>query len=249
MSKNVILRFTYHQLRNEAHAEYHEVVDAILKNCDPDTLKYRPQYNAYHTAYNTEIGVLDVVQKSPYTQEIVLQDELRDRVYMGFTTAVQSVLYHFNETKRKAAERVETVIKSYGDVAHKTYDQETSAIDDMLRELFASHSDALNVLGMDEWTDRLAAENEQFKTLMDTRYKEKSQRPKPRMADARKTVDALFTALLDYIEALVTIAGDTSPYETLIAELNAVSTRYRNLLAQQQGRRKAAAKPSPESGN
>ena len=244
MKPNEIIRLNYARLRNETHVEYHEVVDGILLKYDPVALGYKAKYDNYHTAFNSEVNVLDIVQKSPYTQEIVTQDELRDNVYQGLVTATRSFLFHFNESKRKAAERIEMVINSYGKIKRKTYDQETAAIDDLLRELFTAYSDDVALLGIGEWTNRLADDNEQFKNLMQARYQEISQRPASRMAIARKELDTVFAALLKYIEALMTVAGDISAYLPLVAELNSVTTRYRNLLAQQQGRRKAKAAPA-----
>ena len=69
------------------------------------------------------------------------------------------------------------------------------------------------------------------------RYTETSQRPTVRMRDARGNVDKCLRQILDRIEALALVNG-IDAYEAFIKELNAVSERYKNIMAQEKGDRK-----------
>ncbi|MDR2474374.1 MAG: DUF6261 family protein [Bacteroidales bacterium] len=139
--------------------------------------------------------------------------------------------------KRAAAQKIELVLEHYGNIAAKAFDQETAAIDDLLRELNDNHSADISALALGDWLARLDVENQTFKTLMANRYVEISQRPATRMKTARAEVDKAFRAMLNMIEALVMVNGNAA-YSAFIDELNAVSERYKNQLAQAAGKRK-----------
>jgi hypothetical protein len=233
--KNLFIRFIYTELRNETHVEYNETFDSILINHNPQTLGVKPLYDAYKPLLDTEVAALDIIRKSGYTSEIDEQDSRRDSIFRGFTDAVKSALNHFNAAKKEAAHKIAIVLEHYGNIAAKTLDQETAAIDDLLRELNDNHSQDILLLALADWLSQLNIENETFKTLMMARYSETAQRPTTRMKQARTDVDKAFRAILNQIEALALVNGATA-YTAFINELNAVSERYKNQLAQHAGR-------------
>jgi hypothetical protein len=234
--KRFFIRFNYTGLRNEVHVEYGETVDGIVVKHNPQMLGISPQYDTFKTSLNTEVGVLDVIMKSEYTGEISAQDAVRDGIFRGFDNAVKSAENHFNADKRRAAERIRVVLDHYGNIAVKAFDQETAAIDDLLRELNANYAADMQLLSLTDWLTQLDAENQKFKTLMSERYAETARRPRTRMKAARIETDRSLRAILDMVEALAAVNG-AEPYQPFIDELNAVSERYKNLLAQASGKR------------
>jgi hypothetical protein len=234
--KNLIIRFKYDHLRNETHVEYNETVNGLVIKCNPQTLGIAVLYGAYKSALEVEVSVLDVILKSEYTVEINAQDHVRDGIFRGFAEAVQSARHHFDPDKRKSAGKVNVVLEHYGNIAAKTFDQETAAIDDMLRELNGQYSDDVIRIGLNEWTKQLDTENQTFKHLMSERYTEAARRPTVRMKTARAETDKTLRTMLDMVDALVKVNGDEA-YLPFVNELNAVSERYRNQLAQAAGRR------------
>jgi hypothetical protein len=230
------IRFRYTELRNEAHVEYNETVDGLVIKHNPQALGILPQYDDYKVALKVEVDSLDLIRKSEYTGEIEAQDRVRDGVFRGFSDAVKSALNHFDADKRKAAEKISLVLDHYGNIAAKAFDQETAAIDDLLRELNDNHIAETQLLSLNDWLTQLDSENQRFKALMSERYAKTAQRPSTRMKTARNETDKALRALLDMVEALATVNG-TANYEAFINELNAVSERYKNQLAQASGRR------------
>jgi hypothetical protein len=231
---NLIIRFRYEHLRNEAHVEYNETVSGLITKYNPQGIQI--QSAAYKSSLNDEVSVLDVIRKSEYTIEISDQDHVRDEIFRGFDEAVQSACHHFDLNKRKSAEKIDVVLEHYGNIAAKTFDQETAAIDDLLRELNDNYSADITLLGLNDWLTQLAAENRKFKQLMSERYTEAAQRPKTRMKSARAETDKAFRSMLDMLEALLKVNG-VDAYMPFINELNAVSERYKNQIAQAAGRR------------
>jgi hypothetical protein len=244
-----IIRLDYKSLRNEAHVELHETADTIIVRNNPQTLGIAALYDEYKPLLDAEVSLLDVIRKSGYTDEIKEADHRRDMLFRGFADAVKSALNHFDSAKREAARRIEIVLNNYGNIAAKTLDQETAAIDDLQRELGGGEYPALvDSLALADWLVQLDAENQTFKTLMMARYGETSLRPTTRMKAARKNTDAAFRNIIDRIEALATVNG-VAQYEPFIRELNAVIERYKNILAAEAGRRKKESKNENENKN
>ncbi|MDR1866409.1 MAG: DUF6261 family protein [Bacteroidales bacterium] len=238
----VIIRINYTHLRNDAHVELHETADAMMVRYNPATLGIDVLYGEYKPLLNAELSLLNVLRKSSYTGEIKEADHRRDMLFRGFADAVKSGLNHFDPAKREAAHRIDIVLDNYGNIAAKALDQETAAIDDLLRELRSGDYPALvDSLALTDWLVQLDAENQTFKTLMLARYGETSQRPTTRMKAARKNTDAAFRNIIDRLEALATVNGITL-YEPFIRELNALLERYRNIMAAGAGRRKKESK-------
>jgi hypothetical protein len=236
--KNPIERINYHLLRNEAHVELHETVNRLFGIYTPDTLGIMPLYQIYKPLFDIEVSVLDVIRKSEYTVEIYEQDRSRDHIFRGLTDALKSALNHFDPAKADAARKVNTVFEHYGNIAAKTLDQETAAIDDLLRELASADYPALiQTLAVADWLTQLDTENNRFKTLMMERYGESALRPTTQMKQARAETDKAFRTIIAQIEALVIVNG-AATYEPFIKELNVVLSRYKNILAQEAGTRK-----------
>jgi hypothetical protein len=233
----IIIRFYIEHLRVRAHAEYYKTVKSILDKCDLDTLEIRVFYDVFASAFAIELSVLDVIRKSEITIEIHLQDHVRDCTYRGFSDAIDSMLNHYKDENKEAAQKIKVIVGHYGNITTKTLDEETAAIDNLVSVLRIDANMALlNILGLTDWVDQLDKENKKFQELMLLRYKEVSQRPTARLIDARKAVDKAFRNMINQIEALVRVKG-VSGYENLIKEINTVSERYKNILAQQAGSR------------
>ncbi|MDR0733599.1 MAG: DUF6261 family protein [Dysgonamonadaceae bacterium] len=236
--KNLIVRLDFVLLRNETHVELNENVTGVIEKYTPQTLGIVDLYAVYKPAYATEVSALDAIRKSGYTKEILDQDHRRDGIYRGFVDGVKSALHHFDPAKQAAAERIELVLEHYGNISRKNYDQGTAALDDLIRELSANDYPALlSTLTLTDWLTQLTAENAAFKNLMTERYEEVAQRTPVNMKDARTATDKALHAIIYQIEGLALVNGEAQ-YHDFIAELNAIFKRYKDILAQERGRRK-----------
>jgi hypothetical protein len=229
--KNVILRMNYAHLRNEVHVTFHETANTLVVRFSPDTLGVREKYDIYKPLFDEEVSLLDTIKKSGYTGAIEEQDSRRDIIFRGFVDAVKSATNHFNLEKREAAARVSLVAEHYGNIAAKSFDEETAAIDDLLRELRSGdYTETVAALALNDWLTQLDTENQRFKELILARYEETAKRPILNMKATRTKVDKAFLDIVYQIEALVLVNGITA-YEPFIKELNAVIERYKNILA------------------
>jgi enamine deaminase RidA (YjgF/YER057c/UK114 family) len=241
MENKMIVRVNYSHLRNEAYVEMHDTIKRIFINHPPAQLGITPQYDLYQSCYSEVVAALDVIFKSGYTGLLDEQDHVRDRIFRGLDDAVKSALNHFSSDKREAARMLKIVLDRYGNIAAKAIDQETAAIDDLIRELQTGNYPAMTVtLALTDWIEQLQTENRRFKDLMMARYSEAAQRPATHMKTARAATDRAFRELIRQLEALALVNG-IKEYETLFRELNAVLERYKNLLARKKSEPRAAA--------
>jgi len=234
-NKKNVVRFNYKNMSNEAYVTYHEVVGGIFVKFGAEKIKQtgiEKLFMEYNRAYANVVSVLDVIQKSAYTKEIEAQDRIRDRKCYALVTAVKLAIIDEIE----GADKVEMVINYYGNIARRGYDKETAAIDDLIRELRDNWADEIKSLNLADRLKDLEVENAKFKELMDKRYVEIAQRSDINMRNARQLLDNIFRAILNFFEAM-TILSEDPIHNEFAKELNAVSTRYKNILAQQKGKR------------
>jgi len=234
MNKKLIVRFKYNDLPNKVHTEYHEVACNVIEGFNPTTLRIANLYAEYKTACGQQKELLDLIRKSEWTQLLVEADEERDRLIHGFINAVKSAADHFDPDKRELANKLFFVLDYYRNTANITYDAENTAIDDMLSKVRNTRQDEITKLDLDLWLVSIENANAKVRTILANRYKEVADRPVGNMKMARHTVDKLFRGMLDYIEAYITISGN-SIHQKFIDELNAVSERYIRLYIDNSG--------------
>ncbi|MDR0543786.1 MAG: DUF6261 family protein, partial [Odoribacteraceae bacterium] len=155
--------------------------------------------------------------------------------------ATRAFLRHPDPEKRGASERLVIVIEKYGNIPKKTYDDKSAAIEDLVKEFSnATHAPMVILLGLGEWVTLLKAANDAFGALMLRRYAERTRRTVP-MKIARVAVEEKIEEIVARVESIINLNGlDSSPELALfVKEYNEIVKRYRNILKQEQGRRKA----------
>jgi hypothetical protein len=238
----MIERMAYTRMRNELHVQYYEAAGATLEKYSPSALYIESQYEVFKAEFEKEVALLDRIMNSLLTPKIEMADHERDNILVGLRVTVNSAEHHFESTIRETATVIRRVLKRYGDIVNKSYDEETSAIDDLLRELATPEcASAVNVLSLHTWIDQLNDANSRFKGLMQERDVESAQRPQTRMREIRKKVDAAFLQIALQVEALIRVNG-MATYEPLINELNALTRRYKHTVAQEAGAKKKTEK-------
>jgi hypothetical protein len=234
----IILRINLHGLKNETHVQFNEGVDPVFVKFNPQTLGVYPLYVLYRGALDKEIEALDYIAKSNLTAKIVEQDHKRDGIFRGFVDSIKGATKHFDPSSRDAANLLLDIFKHYGNIAQKTFDDETAAINDLVRELNQpAPAHALALLGMNSWLQKLVEENNVFTELMTERYTETANKTLFRMRKMRAETDKFYHAIISQLE-IQNLAG-ISIDQNFVRELNAVIERFKHILAQETGGRKS----------
>ena len=223
---------------NEVHAQFHESVKALIEKYGPEALNIVQLYLLYLQALSNELEALLIIRKSEMTEQISEQDRVRDFIFRGFSDTVKGFRNHFDAEYREAANRLWNVFLHYGNVAAKTFDAQTAATNDMLREFSKPEMQAaFEKLNLKEWCENLDEENKKFQDLMMQRYSETLDKTTFRMRTTRTETDKFYRAIVAQMDNVVLTANNDEVTNDFLTELNAVVKRFKSILAQQIGRK------------
>ncbi|MDR2883385.1 MAG: DUF6261 family protein [Alistipes sp.] len=233
-----IRTFRLSHLRNDEHFEFVRHICHLIDDYGAAALGVEPQRAALAAAFADEDAALRKIAGSALTSRIADADRARDETYNGLVNTVRAAQTHYNAAVREAAAGLAVVMNAYKGVAGLNFEEETSALHNLLIELTVNHMAEAELLGLGGWIGELDRRNVAFEELMEERFEERADRPTVEMTAARRAVDAACVALSDmvYARALVASAdgGGTVPaarFAELIARWNETVARTRDILA------------------
>jgi hypothetical protein len=213
------LDFSFSKLRNEEHFQFQTGFKELVIKSTPAVLGIETQFSAYLPFYDNESEALDFIRKSDITDALIDYDAVRDNTYRGFSDYVKSACNHYKPLMKQAALRVQVVIDEYGNIAAKSYDEETAAIVTMISKLNQNYSAEVAVLGIEGWLNELQINNESFDQLMRNRYSQENIKTQFRMRSVRLVVDAAYRKITQRINALIIVNGEAD-YKEFVGEMN-----------------------------
>jgi len=245
------IKIRFSRLRNELHVQFHETVISLVLALGAIKLPFEALFALYKTAFDHESEALLLITKSEKTAEIVEQDRVRDSIFRGLVDMVKGNLNHFETDMRIAANRLwNGIFTHFGNVAAKSYDAETAAINDLIRELKQPQmATAISKLNLQQWVTKLEQENNKFHTLMMERYCEATEKTTFRMKTTRVETDRYYRAIVATVENEMLLGNETPDLTHFITELNAILHRYKSQLAHEQSsKKKATDEESTDNG-
>jgi hypothetical protein len=230
-----ILKANLGNYRNEEHFQFQTELKGLVEQYTPETLNIETVWADYLASYEKERATLDLVRKSPLTEEIGGADQKRDLLGTGLGYTVQGATNHFDPAKKEAAVRVMVVLENYSGISRKSYDEQTAAINSLVDDLNGNYAADIATLGLAEWVSALKAANDAFVALMHERYSEEAGKPQYNMKAARTEVDSAYHTITERIDALIIVNGERG-YEGFVNELNQRIEKYNRILARREGR-------------
>jgi hypothetical protein len=231
-------------LRNDEHFQFQTEFRDLIIAATPAALNIGQQYNVWLPLFEQEDDVLKKIVKSAITEDIQTADKHRDRIFRGMVDANKSALNHFQPAVHAAAKRLKVLFDTYGNVAAKPLNEETSAIYNLLQELNGNFAADVATLNITDWVAELESANNAFDTLVKARYDEAAHRTLLVLREVRTQVDTASRAITDRIDALFLLEGKAL-YEDFIHQLNIVIEKYKNALAHHHTGKKP---PQPPAG-
>lgn len=235
--KRYVTRTRVRDARNKAHFELMTELKDLLSGTNQSAFKIEELVAVFVALLSDEDEVMILVQKYEDTEEIALTDMDRDAVSRLIEAIVKCCEKMRDKEKKAAAKRLKPVLDTYKNIARLPYDEETAAIHNLLQELDKRRADVVTVRA-DAWVDDLRSYNDEFRSLMKSRYSEEAKRLKLRMKEVRSQVDEAYFDIITKLEAGANFNGEEA-YRNLFDEINARLTRYANIMAQEKGRRKS----------
>ena len=234
-------------LKNAAHAEFHENVKKSIEKTGAIVLGIEDLFIFYTNHYNNELEALKFMKKSELTAQISEQDAVRDAVFRGLWDTIKGARNHFSAEYRNAANKLWEVLSHYGNLGKLPLDQQSALVSDICRKFQEPELDnAIVLLHLHEWTRQLEDENEKLRNLMQERYNEPVGKTAFRMKTTRVEVDKYYRLIVKQLECKLAVGNNSTAFNEFIIELNAIIKRFKNILAQEFGRKNANANPSPK---
>ena len=238
-----------YKLRNDAYFQFHTEFKELVEKQTPEALKIKLQFEAYLPLYDKVDLSLKKINKSSITEQLRNADKARDNVWKGLVGANRAALRHFNNEVQEAAKRLKIVFDTYGNVAIKSLNEQTSATYNILQDLESGkYAPDMAKVGLMEWVAELKSLNTAFAELMRERVAEGSMKVDIVLRNARTQLDEAYYPIVERINAFVVIEG-AADYEPFIRKLNINVAKY-NLLtmsgSKKSGKRGSGKTPQTE---
>jgi hypothetical protein len=243
-----VLRVDFYRFRNEEWFQLFTEFRDLAQKYDPDKLNIPELWAVFLILYFDADTALEIIRKSMDTVLMLEADHVRDLTFRGFSDAVKSARNHFCPEKRAAAEKLSLIFDHFGNLARKAPNEETAGIYNLLQEMDKGMPDMelpVDTLGLRDWADRLAADNEAYEALVKDRNAEVASRSKLRMKEVRRETQEVYSKIITRIEAMINLNGEVPPFAEFVNEWNAFLKRYADVLAQRAGRHH----DSPDAAN
>ena len=223
-------------LQNEEHAGFNTYTQEYINQYGAATLNVTDQAADHKAKLDDEKSVLDLVQKNTYSERLNTAEDARDYPIRGFFKVVKGMLHHFNPVVEQAAANVDLINKNFSDITYLSDEKQTAATESFLAALQAAQAD-ITTLGLADWVTEIKAKQANFELVVKSRNTEDDARPAFNMKAARIATDQSYKAIVDRINALITIDGDAK-YAPFVTSLNNRIDQYNTSIAQRKGRNK-----------
>ena len=210
-------------------ADFYGLVDAN----DPVVLNIEPQHAAFKIKLDETTGLYKLEQSSPITQELILEDERRDKATIGISGMIESYCYHFDSATVKAANLLLTSLNLYGrGVAKLNLPSESGTIDAIVKdwENKPELAAAITLLGLAAWVAELKTANLLFEQKYLARTEEYGAANPDTLKSKREETVLAFYELRKFLDAN-SVLHPSAVYEKLINSLNALIDQYNTLLS------------------
>lgn len=224
------------ELQNEEHVGFNTYVDDYITETGAAVLNVDKQTSDHKLKLAVEKSVLDLVKKNSYTERVNVADEARDKPIRGFFKLVKGLQHHFNPAVAQAAYNINLINEKFSDVTYLTNEKQTPAEESYIVALKGAMAD-ITTLNLTDWLTEIEATESAFVQLVKSRNNEDDLKPAINMKAARVETDAAYNAIVDRINAFITIEGDAK-YAGFVTKLNNRIDQYSTAIAQRKGRAK-----------
>ena len=163
-------------------------------------------------------------------------DAVCDNALRGLFGHVKNQLSHFDPLVAEAAYRVNVICESFKDLPSRGRNSQTQGEEQLLNELEKVKAD-VETIGLTGWANHLNDAHKAYLAVNTDRNAEDDSQPEINMRDARLATDVAYKALIDRINAYITIDGGAA-YSSFVTRLNGRISDFNTTIAQRKGRKK-----------
>ena len=231
-----ISKLTLSRLRNDEHFQFHSEFKDLVAKHGPEALKIKTLFQMYLPLYDKEDDGIKKISKSALTAQLMEADKARDDIWAGIIKMNGASLKHFDPQVVEAGKRLKILFGTYGNVAVKPFNEQTSAVYNILQELHGDYRADVAALSLERWVEELEKRNEVFRKLMQDRFSETALKSGINVKEARILLDKAYKDITNCINVFVMLEGE-SAYGQFIRDHNVVAEKYAAILARRLGKK------------
>ncbi len=184
--------------------------------------------------YIAAIAAFDQAEKqnerNSHTEEVEQADQMADAAFRGLKAQAKAMLNFPVEAQRTAAKTVYDMIDKYGDISRMTYSEEYGRMYSLLEELDTVPAESHRLIMTDVWLAELHKGYDAYMTAVGAQSAEGGEYVVGAVADARKATDKVYQTLVQYVNSMCAVLGETL-YGEFIDEVNFFVAREQKNLA------------------
>jgi hypothetical protein len=200
MTKFRSVLFKY--LPNAAHCHYFTNVSAALADSPPALLTILGTLPAeFNEKLVVEKALMDWTVKSYLTKEIVIADAGMNRALIALKSQVRTLQLSIVSDIANAALRTYIMLKDYGRVYRKPYDEKLGDIFSILRQFDDSYAADAAILGLAVYVSELQRAAAEFDRLLALRSSKSLNKPSEDFRTVRRSIEKIYHRITFLINA------------------------------------------------
>lgn len=224
------------RLKNNESLSFGREIEVAIENIGADELGINDLFPDFQENLQNFDDSIVNISKSTYTTQMHTENKLRGNLHVSIITQIRNGLRHFDKEKYNAAERLNTLATTFTGAQKRSFDDQTSFINNFLQELASDkYKTDATLLDLDPWITELKKVNDTCMrlTLQRTReYSEKSGKGSTEIT--RPVYEKSYNALVEKLNALAMVNGEDK-YIKLFAWWNARIDHYRVVISSNLG--------------
>ena len=194
--------------------------------------------DAYKESVNALDAALKQSDKNSYTALVAEADAKADKRWSAAYAYAKAMAEHPDSDVAEAGAGLVDIFQKYGILTSMGYDEEYGRYSNLLQDLAALSQETKEMLRFEPWYEAMDFDVAQFQDLRTQKTKEESTYVVGLAKDARLAADNSYKSLVQRVNALVIVNGETA-YADFIDRLNVMISEAQALIA---GRETKAAK-------
>lgn len=221
-------KFLLTKLKNAEHLLFMQQIEALVAEVNHE--KISPLNREFKTLLEKAEEGQKQVRKSEHTNELVLLDKKRDRLYNALKYRLESEKRCVSQPRNEAAELLLIVVKSYGNPTRLNLIEQTSVINQFISELRQpKYAEAIRKTGLEEFVSALEQANQAFFAKHQERRDTTAEQVSIDVKSVRKLIDEQYYKINTRIQALMELEP-TDELTTLVNKINATIDKYKTLV-------------------
>lgn len=220
-------------LRNAEYLQFLRLFLQLLHENDPVGLKVDEQIALLESEFAGAEELFKLPLSSEKTEYLLAYDQQRDAALIGIGLVIKGYLNHYDPVFVAAAKILDTNLSLYGNRVYRmNYQAETASITGIVKDWENKDNlvDAVSLLGLEKWKDKLKKYNIDFEKMYNSRTREYGAENQNNLGRKREDTNLAYSEVVKYLQAYNTI-DKTGAYTAVINEINALIDQYNTLLA------------------